>query len=376
MELSNEDALRLNVLLNQQLQAIRIDESKMIVYGLSDKGEATIPLNPNCRDEQYIKQVKELISTHVLGSPGGYPVFLRRWTRMGQTKDKSLDKLLQLGESEAVVAVVHAEGLTDDLARRAWWAMPSSENARCMLRREAVVQGEMGPMLADFLLEFLPFEEEPRDIVESVRLVLQPGLVDEATQQDLWARGQRKNAYLVGFLKTLPDALPEPAVPHPGLEALRDVLTPLIEEGNPAARQLQRTLDAPGQAFLRTASQVMKKPANQDVVVALLEAIEDYFADLHPGCAPCREVDSVLANARQCCEDPRQLPAPAREVHEALPDAHQPLLESALVLSQLGVPVINPIFAVSDAIGSVMRRKIEPVSQPFFEHANRLLGQS
>jgi len=375
MELSNEDALRLNVLLNQDLQAIRIDESKMIVYGLSDRGEAAISLNPNCRDEQYLKQVKELISTQVLGSPGGYPVFLRRWTRMGQTRDKSLDKLLQLGESEAVVAVVHAEGLTDDLARRAWWAMPCSENARCMLRREAVVQGEMGPVLAEFLLEFLPFEEEPRDIVESVRLVLQPGLVDEATRQDLWARGQRKNAYLVGFLKSLPDDLPEPASPHPGFETLQPVLAPLVEQGNPAARQLWRTLDAPGQAFLRTASQVLKKPANQDVVVALLEAIEDYFADMHPGCEPCREVDIILANARRCCEDPQQLPAPAREVHAALPDKHQPLLESALVLSQLGVPVINPIFAVTDAVGSVMRRKIEPVSSPFFEHAQRLLGQ-
>ncbi|MGD8712367.1 MAG: sulfur reduction protein DsrS, partial [Thiohalophilus sp.] len=50
MELSNEDALRLNVLLNQNLQAIRIDESKMIVYGLSEKGEASVSLNPNCRD--------------------------------------------------------------------------------------------------------------------------------------------------------------------------------------------------------------------------------------------------------------------------------------------------------------------------------------
>lgn len=376
MELSNEDALRLNVLLNQDLQAIRIDESKMIVYGLSDKGEASISLNPNCRDEQYLKQVKELISTQVLGSPGGYPVFLRRWTRMGQTRDKSLDKLLQLGESEAVVAVVHAEGLTNDLARRAWWAMPCSENARCMLRREAVVQGEMGPVLAEFLLEFLPFEEEPRDIVESVRLVLQPGLVDEATRQDLWSRGQRKNAYLVGFLKTLPDALPQEATPHPRFNDVQAVLKPLVEQGNPVARQLQRTLDAPGQAFLKTASQVMNKPANQDVVVALLEAIEQYFAELHPGCDPCREPDIILETARRCCEEPQQLPEAARKVHAALDKEQQALLESALVLSQFGVPVINPIFAVTDAVGSVMRRKIEPVSKPFFEHAGRLLGQS
>lgn len=376
MELSNEDALRLNVLLNQNLQAIRIDESKMIVYGLSEKGEASVSLNPNCRDEKYVKQVKELISTHVLGSPGGYPVFLRRWTRMGQTRDKSLDKLLQLGESEAVVAVVHAEGLTDELARRAWWAMPSSENARCMLRREAVVQGEMGPVLADFLLEFLPFEEEPRDIVESVRLVLQPGLVDEATREDLWSKGQRKNAYLVGFLKTLPDELPQEAVPHPRLEAVQSVLDSLAEQGNAVAVQLRRSLDIPGQAFLKTASQVMKKPANQDVVVALLEAIEQYFAPVHPGCEPCREVDTILEQARRCCEDPEQLPEAAREVHASLPEEHRDLLESALVLSQMGVPVINPIFAVSDAVGSVMRRKIEPVSKPFFEHAQRLLGQS
>src|SRR6056297_2633860 len=145
MELSNEDALRLNVLLNQDLQAIRIDESKMIVYGLSDKGEASISLNPNCRDEQYLKQVKELISTHVLGSPGGYPVFLRRWTRMGQTRDESLAQLLLLGEPEAVVAVVHAPGLTHEFARRAWWAMPTAENARRMLEREVVVQSPLGP---------------------------------------------------------------------------------------------------------------------------------------------------------------------------------------------------------------------------------------
>ena len=114
MDLSAEDSLRLNVLLNQDLQAVRIDDSKMIVYGLTEKGEAKVPLNPNCRDEQYIKRVKEVISSHVLGSPGGYPIFLRRWTRMGQTRDESLDRLLQLGEPEAVVAVVHAPGLTDE----------------------------------------------------------------------------------------------------------------------------------------------------------------------------------------------------------------------------------------------------------------------
>ena len=64
MQLSQEDNLRLNVLLNQPLHAIRIDEGKMIVYGLTEKGEAKIQLNPNCKDELYVRRVKELISSH------------------------------------------------------------------------------------------------------------------------------------------------------------------------------------------------------------------------------------------------------------------------------------------------------------------------
>ena len=35
MQLSNEDNLRLNVLLAQDLKAVRIDESRMIVHALT-----------------------------------------------------------------------------------------------------------------------------------------------------------------------------------------------------------------------------------------------------------------------------------------------------------------------------------------------------
>ncbi|MGD8614944.1 MAG: sulfur reduction protein DsrS, partial [Gammaproteobacteria bacterium] len=153
MDLSSEDSLRLNVLLANPLQAVRIDESSMTVHALSDQGEASVKLNPRGRDDQYLKRVRELLSSQVLGSPGGYPVFLRRWTRMGQARDNSLEQLLLLGEPEAVVAVVHANGLTDEIARRAWWAMPVADNARRMLERECVVRGTMGPVLAEYLVE-------------------------------------------------------------------------------------------------------------------------------------------------------------------------------------------------------------------------------
>ena len=95
MDLSPEDTLRLNVLLANSPQAIRINESTMTVSALTPGGESTLQLNPTARADQYVKRVKELLSGHVLGSPGGYPVYLQRWTRMGQMRDESLEELLK-----------------------------------------------------------------------------------------------------------------------------------------------------------------------------------------------------------------------------------------------------------------------------------------
>ncbi|MGB5340015.1 MAG: hypothetical protein WBO06_13080 [Gammaproteobacteria bacterium] len=66
MELSSEDALRINVLLASSMHAVRIDESSMTLHALSGKGEARVRLNPNCRDETYLRCVRETLSSHVL----------------------------------------------------------------------------------------------------------------------------------------------------------------------------------------------------------------------------------------------------------------------------------------------------------------------
>ena len=361
MQLSSEDSLRLNVLLNQDLQAIRIDESKMIVYGLSEKGEAKMQLNPNCRDDRYLKTVKELISSKVLGSPGGYPVFLRRWTRMGQARDESLARLLQLGEPEAVIAVVHAAGLTNELARRAWWAMPTAANARCMLEKDTVVAGEMGVELAEFLIEFLPFEEEAKDIIDSVRLVLQGELISADTRQNLWGRGQRKNAFLVGFLIASPDNLPLEKNPHPLLQDFQEKLAQLSNNGNLIANQLLRLLGAPGQAWLATVNTVMKKPANQDVVIAVLNAVSDYFSSLDLMPKKAEDIQLILKTASEFIDN--QPNDALAEILAALPEAED-MLHALLVLSAISEQVVNPVFSRSDAIGTLMRKKLEPVFEP------------
>lgn len=368
--LSSEDSFRLNVLLNQNLQAVRIDEGKMIVHALTDKGEAKVPLNPNLRDDAYIRNVKELFSTHVLGTAGGYPVFLKRWTRMGQARDTSLEGLLKLGESEAVVAVVHAAGLSDELARRAWWAMPSTDNARHMLEKTAIATGKMGKVLADFLVEFLPFEENPADIIHSVRLVLMPGLIDEKIRKDLWKRGQRKNVFRVGFLLTTPDEIPEETVAHPLFAPHQQVLQDM-QAANPVAAQLLKLLDAQGQAFIKTVHEVMKKPSNQAVVVSSLQAIQRYFYEVRPDDVARREIGEVLQHAKDACNGSTN--EMLRQVATAVPDL-APQIESMIAMSLLGEPLVDPIFKSTNMLGSVMRKKLEPVSKPILALCETLSG--
>jgi len=371
MGLTPEDALRLNVLLAGSLEAVRIDESSMTLYALSGKGEARVKLNPNCRDDSYLRQVRETLSSHVLGSPGGYPVYLKRWTRMGQARDEILESLLLLGEPEAVVAVVNAGGITDELARRAWWTSQTADNARCMLRQEAVVSGSMGPVLAEFLIEFLPFEEEARDQIASVRLVLQGNLVDETVRHSLWEKGRHKNAFYVGFLQSIPDALPDLPAPSPVWAEIRGSLAALVAAGNPYAAQLCRLLGPAGQAWLGTVQAVMKKPVNQDVMVELMHAIAGYFRPLPFERAILTDLqDIVVAVDHMLDAAPASLPQLAC-LMQAVPDA-MPQVRAMLVLSMLDEPVLNPVFSRTDAIGTVMRKKLRPVTEPLQEQLDIL----
>lgn len=360
MDLSPEDSLRLNVLLSQGLLAVRIDESRMVVYALTEKGEAKIPLNPNCRDEQYIRNVKALLSSHSLGSPGGYPVYLKRWTRMGQAKDESLEQLLLLGEEEAVVAVVHAAGLTNELARRAWWAMPTTANARRMLEKQAVIQGDMGPVLAEFLIEHLPFEEEPLSMIDSVKAALQPGLVSQEQVRDLWTRAKSKGAYFVGFLHAIPHDLPGDAPASPAYETACTACGALADAGNPVAELVMRVLSPAGQNYLNTVELALKRPGNQDVVVSLFMAIENYYAAISPGFKNKRDINAIIDEAHGKFD---QANAELEAVKQALPDLDNQL-KAMLVLSGYCEQLLFPVFGQTDAVGSVMRKKIEHLTTP------------
>lgn len=368
MELSREDMLRLQILFVHPIHAIRIDESKMMLYALSEQGEAKIQLHPHGRDEPYLHQVRDVISHHVLGLPGGYPTYLKRWNRMGQTKGDSLEHLLKLGEPEAVVAVVNAPGLTPELARRAWWAMPESENARSMLRQSCVVQSDLGKILAKHLVEHLPFEEEVVHLIESVRLVLQGNLISEETKQQLWERGQSKNHYWIGFLWTLPNELPHPLSERWDAQNIRTQLAPLVNQGNPLAQQLVQVVSSAGQTFLNTCERVLSRPANQEVVNLLFEIIAKYFERIRPLTYDDEmNLITLIERASFSCDHCLdQSSVERREIISVMPEM-QEAIRAMLILSGLRYSVLRPVFSRTTALGTLMRKKLAPVVEPILE---------
>jgi hypothetical protein len=363
MELSSEDLLRLNVLLANDIEAIRIDEQHMTVYGLSRGNEARIPLSPNCRPEKYLRLVREMLSSHVLGSPGGYPVFLQRWTRMGQAREAQLDKLLLLGEPEAVVAVAGAAGLSDDLARRAWWAMPTADIARRLLEKDVVVKGRMGQELAAHLVEYLPFETEPLTVIATIRLILQTGLIDSEARERIFRLGTHRNAYHIGFLDAAPDDLPQPLPARDDYAGYRDRLAALVEHGNTLAAFLAKLLDAPGQTFLAVSEAQLQHPVDKYTVAALMDIIGNYFRPARYSAESAGEIEAALQSTQI-------LMASARDELKALLEGVPELrgeIGAMLTLAHSGERLVTPIIAVTTASGTLLRRKLEPVVDPLLQ---------
>jgi hypothetical protein len=335
-ELTPEDALRLNVLLAGgagDIQAVRIDESNHLLCALTSRSEAKVQLHPVGRSDRYLMRVRELLGGHALGSPGGYPVHLRRWTRMGQASEARLEALLKLGEPEAVTAVAHAPNLNDELARRAWWAFPTMEIARSMLLHPAVRHGAMAKVLSDYLVEYLPFEEDPVAAMNSIRAVMAAGTLDDNAARQLWIKAKRRPYYLIGFLESAAEKLPEQGTEIPVPEGI----------DGPWAECLRQNFSANGQAWLAAAELALDKPPAHEAVYVLIEIVRQRF--------------SLLQNE----------PVPATLL-DALPEQVAALQTLANLTEDEAVAILR----TTTAVGPLMRKKLAPVLDPLLDHLRSL----
>lgn len=212
-----EDNFKLNVLVSNSI-AIRIDTYKMCVYGLTkDKKEQSLQLATQNNHDKYIAAVQGFLVNKVLGIMGGYPSYLKRWSRMGEVESKNLKELLMLGNVDAVIAVVNIKELPLEIAEMAWWCATNTdyqaEIGRYLLTKEVVVNNDVGREIAQYLFEFIPFIENQTELMDSIFLVLNQNLLSEEQKQKLLKQGERKTVFLIGFLeRNLIDSFPETAL--------------------------------------------------------------------------------------------------------------------------------------------------------------------
>lgn len=349
MELSSEDELRLQVLL-VNAEAVRIDEQRMVVCGLSAEREYEVQLTPVGSGDRYVQQVRAYLSTAVLGSPKHFPIHLRRWAGHGQIDNAPLEKLLLLGNPEALFAVACSPRLTAALARRVWWAVPGPDMARQLLRHRGVATDAVGKMLAQWLVDYLPFETELSDMLDSARLLLQPNLIDNATRVRLWDMGRRNKAYRIGFLLECPDDLPRGVPACSDTPALAEQFKSLADPGSGLARVLIKSRGADGQSFLAASLDVLGGLNSQEEASAALTAVGGYYAALRVYGEHAHSPQSTLEWVESAIVDYAD-PGPVIQAQ----------FRALLILAHTSDAWVTPIFAQSDACGSVMRKQIEPV---------------
>jgi hypothetical protein len=200
----------------------------------------------------------------------------------------------------------------------------------------------MGRTLAEFLVEHLAFlHEDDVGILDTVAVMLYSGVLTDAERLAIWKRGTSRNSYYVAFLELQPDSLPNPRAArsdHAGVPQLAD---------NPFSAMLEKALSGQGQTFLATTATILDRPENQEVVNHTLNALAQW-------CAPLRQADETARDAaRQTLLDAAPQFASDCDALDAL--------------ASVDTDSVRPIFLKTTAIGSLMRRKIQPVVAPLLD---------
>ena len=168
---------------------------------------------------------------------------------------------------------------------------------------------------------------------------------------------------------------PLKAEPHHRYEELSQQLDSAISDGNKAAEFYLWIHGNNGRAFLQTIRLALKRPSQQDVVVSLFNAIGFHFAELGLT-RRFRTIEDLQSfNAGICngdCEKTcQQLSTEIEWILRHVPES-EGRIHALLGLAQLSEVLLDPIFGGSDCLGSVLRNRIKPVSEPLLEMVSRL----
>jgi len=272
----------------------------------------------------------------VLGAMGGYPSYLKRWSRMGQVASSNLTSLLKLGEVEAVVAVANSTNLDDQLLKVTWWCATNTDNqaeiGRFLLTKEFVTFTETGQEIAQHLLEFLPFVNDTEQLIDTTSLVLQNELINQKDKERLWKQGQRKTAFLVGFVERMQGNLPNELNIQP------------LECQHP---DLQIINDQQSQIFLTTLAHILKKINQEYVLYRALEVLGQYLT--HKQITLQDSIDKINTQI---------------ESLNIISVEEQDKLNARLLLAGVNERLVVSIISAHNLTGSAIRKKLAHVLEP------------
>jgi hypothetical protein len=135
---------------------------------------------------------------------------------------------------------------------------------------------------------------------------------------------------------------------------------------NVFANMLLRLLSKEGQAYINTVDSVIKKPSNQDVVVLLFQTIKDYLESVRPNQTEYFEIEEVLADADKYVNTSATQFDDLKVILNTLPEL-KPLIRAIIILSMVDETLLRPVFSRSDAIGTLMRKKISHITTPLIQ---------
>ena len=158
-------------------------------------------------------------------------------------------------------------------------------------------------------------------------------------------------------MAAIPDVLPHQIPAHLLLEVLGVELTAKAKSGCDISEGLHRLLSPSGQAYLATIQLVFKKPSNQEVVTLALDSIADYFSKIRSSGKVDQTLDELVSEADIWVADNPSI----LSINE-LDSRLMPMVKTMRIFSGLSYGVMRPVFRDSTAIGSLMRRKMAPVS--------------
>jgi hypothetical protein len=165
----------------------------------------------------------------------------------------------------------------------------------------------------------------------------------------------------VGFLQQCPDQLPLDLPAHKKYTDFLDATQTL--DKSMALHKLERVLSAQGQAAIELFILLLSKPNDQDVTVEIFNTLHSYFFidESHP--KNWRDITELNSYVDQYMQSPA---TEIEDIIQAFPDSKE-YIRHLLSLSMVSETLLDPVFGVTDAIGSVMRKRIAHLTEPLLQ---------